>query len=263
MRFLEKQGIRYFQFNSLRNYSLNHGIVTRHGGISPAPWNSLNIGSTVGDDPRLVRENLTRLFRAANIKAESVFDVWQVHGNTVLCTDKAREKSVEHQKADGSLTNKRGVTLLMRFADCTPILLFDPVKKVIGMVHAGWLGTVRQIPCAAIEKMVSCYNSSPKDIIACIGPSIGPEDYEVGKEVIDQVRRSFGEDSKELLRYGKDEDHAFFNMWHANEISLRASGVKQIEIAGISTYSNTNDWYSHRREMGKTGRFAAFITLLE
>ena len=263
MSFINNQGIRIFQFDSLKNHFVNHGIVTRHGGVSPEPWGSLNIGSTVGDDPERVIENLTRLLKVTNIQEESVFDVWQVHGKTVLCTEKAREKSEKHQKADGSLTNKREVTLLMRFADCTPILLFDPVKKVIGMVHAGWLGTVRQISCVAIEKMVNCYQSSPKDIIACIGPSIGPEDYEVGKDVIEQVSRAFGENSKELLRYSKNEGHAFFNMWRANEISLRSSGVKQIEIAGISTYSNTNDWYSHRRENGKTGRFAAFIALHE
>ena len=261
--FIEKQGLRYFQFESLMDPSINHGIVTRHGGVSPEPWDSLNVGSTVGDDPVFVRENLSRIFRVANLKTESIFDVWQVHGKTVLCTDNAREKSEEHQKADGSLTNKSGVTLLMRFADCTPILLFDPVKKVIGMVHAGWLGTVKQIPRVSIEKMINCYESSPQDIIACIGPSIGPEDYEVGNEVIDQVQESFGESSNELLRFKKDKEHALFDMWRANEFSLRSSGVRKIEVAGISTYSNTKDWYSHRREMGKTGRFAAFITLLE
>jgi len=147
----------------------------------------------------------------------------------------------------------------MRFADCVPILLFDPPKRVIGIVHAGWIGTVQRISAIAVRTMVNHFETDPSDVVACIGPSIAPEHYEIGEEVAATVRHEFPKDQKKLLpsKNGK----SYFDLWEANKIALQESGVKTIEVACICTACNTNEWYSHRGENGKTGRFAAVMAL--
>ena len=164
-----------------------------------------------------------------------------------------------YQQADILLTDNPRVTLFMRFADCTPILLYDPVKQVVGSVHSGWLGTVRGASNAAVRAMQERYDSNPADILAAIGPAIGPDHYEVGEDVIVQVQDAFGVDAELLLETHGASIH--FNLWNANQILLERAGVRQIEIAGICTACHPTDWFSHRGEKGKTGRFGAMIAL--
>jgi polyphenol oxidase len=162
-------------------------------------------------------------------------------------------------KADAIITDNPEVTLFMRFADCTPIMLYDPIKKAVGIVHAGWLGTVKQIAGQAVEGMRAAFGSRPADILAAIGPSIGPDHYEVGPDVIEQARYSFGKDADGLLPDHKDRVH--FDLWKANKLSLERAGVGQVEVAGLCTACNPDDWYSHRAQKGKTGRFGALIAI--
>ena len=164
-----------------------------------------------------------------------------------------------YRQADILLTDRPEVTLFMRFADCVPILVHDPRKNVIGVAHAGWLGTVRDVATATIRSMCKEYGSDPADIIACIGPSIGPDHYEVGADVILQVMQKFGDDAEQLLESHNGKIH--FNLWKANQFLLHRAGVNQIEVAEVCTACNTNDWFSHRAEKGKTGRFGALISL--
>jgi polyphenol oxidase len=257
--------IRYFEFESLMQAGAFNAVVTRQGGVSPSPWSSLNVGGTVGDDPNRVSENRSRLFHALDISTSSVFDVWQVHGVQVVCTNTARPQDEMHQKADAILTDNLNVTLFMRFADCVPIFLFDPVKNVIGLVHAGWQGTVKGVINHTVAVMESRYDSKTNDIMAGIGPSIGPDHYEVGEDVALQVRRAFGGECEKLLCY----DHSLngqtlikFDLWQANRYLLQQAGLQIIEIAGICTACHLKDWYSHRAEKGATGRFGAIISLL-
>lgn len=147
----------------------------------------------------------------------------------------------------------------MRFADCVPILLHDPLKHVVGIAHAGWLGTVRDVAKATVETMRERYDSRPADVIACIGPSIGPDHYEVGQDVIAQVEQTFGADASLMLPRHGSRTH--FDLWKANQYLLERAGVHQIELAGICTACHTDDWFSHRAEKGKTGRFGALISL--
>jgi copper oxidase (laccase) domain-containing protein len=111
----------------------------------------------------------------------------------------------------------------------------------------------------AVVRMEEVFGTTPQDVLAGIGPSIGPEDYEVGMDVVEAVREAFPENWKNLVSE-KGGSH-YLDLWATNELVLRSSGVTQIEIAGISTYSQVSDWFSHRRELGKTGRFAALITV--
>ncbi|MEE8122026.1 MAG: peptidoglycan editing factor PgeF [Anaerolineales bacterium] len=250
----------YYQFKSLLQPNLVHGVFTRHGGLSPDPWRSLNIGGTMGDDPDRVAENHQRLFSALNRPAGSVFDVWQVHSANVVVADGPRNDR-PHIKGDIILTDDPGVTLLMRFADCVPILLYDPHRIAIGIAHAGWLGTVRRAAEVAVQAMVQTFQSDPTDILVGLGPSIGPDHYTVGAEVVEQFEASFGSDaSRHLVR--KDEG-TYLDLWSANQALLQGQGVEHIEVAKICTACHIKDWYSHRSEGGKTGRFGVAIALSE
>jgi len=189
-----------------------------------------------------------------------------VHGTKVVSTHAPHPVGASHVKADVILTDRPGVTLFMRFADCVPIFLYDPVHRVIGLAHAGWLGTIQFVAAHAIKNMRACYGSIPKDILVGIGPSIGPDHYQVGSEVIQRVRQAFGSDADLLLlNINKSgvKSNAQFDLWSANILALKQVGVKFIEASGICTACNTNDWYSHRAEKGRTGRFGALMALRE
>lgn len=260
MRLLKKEGLEYYQFSSMDENQIVHGIFTRKGGISPQPWASLNLGGTVGDTRENVIENRRRIYQVMERPVESIFDVWQVHSADVICTEEARPLNAPHIKADAILTSNPKITLFMRFADCVPILLHDPVKGVVGVVHAGWLGTVRKVISETVRVMAERYGSQPADMIAGIGPSIGPDHYQIRHDVVEKVTEVFGNQADELLT--SHDGHTFLNLWRANEILLQQAGVESIENSGLCTACDTSRWYSHRAENGKTGRFGAFISLI-
>jgi YfiH family protein len=164
-----------------------------------------------------------------------------------------------YRQADIILTDKPDVTLFMRFADCVPIFVHDPHKGIVGIAHAGWMGTLRDVASATVNAMKKNYGSNPADIIACIGPSIGPDHYEIGADVILQVMQKHGDESELFLKSHNGKIH--FNLWEANRVSLERAGVGQIEICEICTACHTEDWFSHRAEKGRTGRFGALISL--
>ena len=264
MPFHQPDSIRYYTFESLGDAGVIHAVFTRRGGVSPTPWNSLNLGGTVGDDGSRVTENRRRAFQALGRDIMSMADVWQVHGNEVVCYDDPRPLNTPHPRADAILTDKPHITLLMRFADCVPILLYDPVRRVAGMAHAGWQGTVKRTAATAVQAMQTRYGSQPENILAAIGPSIGAHHYPVGPEVIAQVRLAFGKDALAFLpgEVGEAPDHAVqFDLWSANRLALEQAGVRRIEISGICTACHPEDWYSHRGDVGKTGRFGAMMAL--
>jgi len=251
--------LKYWKFGSFPENQVGHGIFSRHGGISPNPWNSLNLGGTVGDSPDNVVENRRIIFQSFHRPVESLYDVWQVHSADVVCANGPREISSPHIRADAILTNNPEITLLMRFADCVPVLLYDPIHHAVGLVHAGWQGTVRFVVENAVRKMAVCFGSKPEDILAGIGPSIGPDHYEIGSDVVSQVENAFGEYSEKILT--ESDQHVRFDLWEANRRVLELSGVYNIETAGICTACNRKDWFSHRADKGKTGRFGAVIFL--
>lgn len=259
MQLIQSGDVRYYRFEMLSSLNIAHAVITRHGGVSPVPWATLNLGATVGDDLERVKENRKKAFEAVGRDINAYYDVWQVHSNRVICANSPRNPEQPHEKADAILTNTPGLTLFMRFADCVPILLCDPARKVIGVVHAGWMGTIKQVVVSAVEKMISEYNSSPSDIIAAIGPSICQQHYEVGKEVVNEVHKSFHSDAHRFIR--NYNGHYLFNLWEANKYLLEKIGVEQIEVSGICTACHLEDWFSHRGEAGKTGRFGVMIGL--
>ena len=251
--------ITYYRFSSFDNLGIVHAIFTRHGGASPHPWNSLNFGASVGDDLARVMLNRENALAVLNIKPDDVYDVYQVHSTEIVYADKPLAVGEPHIKADAMITNTPNINLLMRFADCVPILLIDPKKRIIGIAHAGWKGTVNKIAAKTVTKMVQDFRTNPTDVLAAIGPSIGPDHYLVGEDVINKVAINFGNASEELII--RDNGKSYFDLWKANQIVLTEVGVNKIEIAGICTQCNLGDWYSHRGEHGKTGRFGVVFGL--
>jgi YfiH family protein len=252
-------GLRYYEFESFPAEKVGVRFYTRNGGVSPAPWTSLNQGGTVGDARENVVENRNRIFKDLDRPVDSIFDVWQVHGNELIFSRVPRPLESEHQKADAIMTDVPEVTLFMRFADCVPIVIYAPAAHAVGIVHAGWMGTVNGIVKEVVKEFTDRFRITAKDLIAGIGPSIGPDHYQIGADVEQEVTESFGPQTQSVLR--RSDGMCYFNLWRANEILLREVGVEAIEVAEICTACNTQDWYSHRQEKGKTGRFAAVAYL--
>ncbi len=261
MGFHTAEGIRYLTFEIFPR-EVVQAVFTRHGGLSPEPWHSLNVGGTVGDERARVRENRYRSFRALGRDPLSIFDVWQVHSADAVLANHPHPRQAEPPefKADIIVTDNPQVTLFMRFADCTPILLYDPQRAAVGIVHAGWLGTVKRAAGEAVKAMQAAYGSKPADILAAIGPSIGPDHYEIGLDVEEHVRYAFGSAAASLL-HRNHGPKAHFDLWAANQLALNQAGVEQVEVAGLCTVCHPQDWFSHRGQKGKTGRFGALIAL--
>ncbi len=258
MPFHEKDGLRYYAFDIFPNTVLQ-SVFTRRGGISPAPWNSLNVGGSVGDDASRVAANRARLFNAMGRRADSLHDVWLVHGTDIVYAEAPRPIEEPSPRADIIFTDNPEVTLFMRFGDCVPILFHDPVKQVIGIAHAGWMGTVRGVCGAAVEGMKSHYGCDPKDILAGIGPSIGVDHYQVGEEVAAQFEEKFPQHVSQIIQ--RREDGIYLDLWKSNELQLKDAGVEQVQVAQVCTACHLDDWFSHRAEKGKTGRFGALMAL--
>jgi YfiH family protein len=147
----------------------------------------------------------------------------------------------------------------MRYADCVPILLYDPIRHVVCLAHAGWVGTLNRVAAAAVSAMQTQFGTRAGDLLAGIGPSICVDHYPVGDEVIQKVRQTFGAEAEQVIARHGEQSH--LDLWKANQIVLWQAGVSEIEISGLCTAGDTTKWYSHRAEHGKTGRFGALLAL--
>jgi YfiH family protein len=259
MKNSQSNGIEQFAFEKFGFSNIPHGFFTRNGGISPAPWRSLNLSTTGGDSRENVIENRKRIFEIINRPVDSLFDAWQVHGNRIIQVNQPRGLKNFPEKADGLVTNKESITLFLRFADCVPILLYDPVKSVVGILHAGWKGTLRKIVKRGVNVFRDDYNSNVNDIVAGIGPSICAAHYEIKDDVATLVRKTFKTRTDDVLSASKSGIH--FDLAKANQIILQQSGITKIEFSDICTACDTRKWFSHRAENGATGRFGAYIAV--
>lgn len=258
MPFQEKNGLRFYQFDIFSETVIN-AVFTRHGGVSPAPWQSLNLSISVGDDQTRVAENRTRAFDSLGRNPASLHDAHLVHGVDIIYADAPRSLNESPQKADILFTDNPEVSLFMRYADCVPLLFHDPTQNVIGLAHAGWMGTVKGVAEVSINAMIETYNCKPENIIAGIGPSISVDHYEIGEDVASQFRDKYGEDAEKILQ--TRENKLYLDLWTANVIQLKNVGVEQIQVSGLCTACHLEDWFSHRAEKGKTGRFGVLLAL--
>ena len=258
MAIIKNDLISYFTFDSLDQAGLVHGVFMRHGGCSPAPWKSLNMATSVGDSRENVIENRKRISVVLGVDQHSFYDVWQVHSSKVIYAQKPRELDEDHLQADAIVTDKAEVSILMLFADCVPILFYDPHKEAIACAHAGWQGTFKRVAAETVKAMQEQFGSRPCDIKAAIGPSICAQHYEVGENVVEAAQAVFEDTSQVIVR---KNGKVYADLQNANELILREIGVHQVEQSNICTMDNTRDWFSHRGENGNSGRFGAVITL--
>lgn len=260
MPFQYSDKIKYYTFDIFNNPSLSQAVFTRRGGASEGFWDSLNVGLTVGDREENVITNRRLSFESVGRDINTMSDSWLIHGTDTLIYDEPRPiDQGSPPKADIILTDNPDVTLFMRYADCVPLFFHDPVKRVVGLAHSGWQGTVNKVGEKTVEAMSARYGSNPKDIRAAVGPSIGPDKYEVGDNVIEAVQSTFGRSANDLLPKYNDSTH--FDLWTANRLILEQAGVGEVEVAELCTGTYTEDWFSHRTEKGKTGRFGALLAL--
>lgn len=237
-----------------RLLTVPHGFPTRAGGVSPAPWASLNAGTSTGDEPAAVRENLARLARAARCRGP-IRLLTQVHGDLVVREGPEREGPPP--EADGAWTGEAGVALGIRTADCLPVLLEDPVGRRVAAVHAGWRGVLAEIVVRAIDALVA-EGSAPGDLRVAVGPGIGPCCFEVGGDLPERFGQAFGAG---VVLAGAPGAQARLDLPAAVQVSLARRGVPvaQVEVLRHCTACDAR-FYSHRRDAGRTGRHCSFIT---
>lgn len=255
-RIEHKDGIVTYTFDQLAGYPVVAHVTARHGGVSPEPWKSLNFSVARGDDPANVTENRKRLASVLGYDYVQRVYCQQTHGTGIAKVD-ANDLGTCQMECDGAVTDSPDVPISLIFGDCVPVLLYDPAKQVLAGVHAGWRGTVNGAAVAALWSMVAGYGTDPADVLACIGPSIGPDSYEVGEEVVELVQAKLTHADR-LLIWKNGGDRPFLDLWEANASQLVEQGVlrEKVEIAGIDTAQRTDDFFSHRAEKGKCGLFA-------
>jgi polyphenol oxidase len=260
MKHDRQNNIPLFRFESLpENGRLQHAVFTRQGGVSPAPFDSLNLSVSVADEKARVYTNRRRAYGLYGRDTHTVVHAHLVHGAEVAPVTQADNGTwVEH--VDGIVTNEPGCALTMNFADCAPIFLYDPVHHAVGLGHAGWQGAVKDLPGAMARAMQAEFGSNPADLLAAVGPCIGPCCYEVGKPVIGLARQAFS-DPDTLLRPSSTNGRPHFDLPEANRRNLARAGVRHVEMSGLCTACHTDLFFSHRAERGKTGRFGAILIL--
>ena len=253
-------GIVVYRFELLNEAEgVLHAIFTRIGGVSQGPYATLNLGHTVGDDLSAVEENHRRALGLLALGRDEVVSPYQVHGARVGLVGRAHVGTVQ-AATDALVTAEPGVLVLMRFGDCTPILFYDPVQRVVGMAHAGWRGVVAGSAAATVRTMTERLGCDPGDVWTGIGPTIGPCCYEVGAEVVEAVE-STCPPGADVTRRVNGQLH--LDLPGAVRAQLRAAGIERIEDAGLCTACRVDEFFSHRAERGQTGRFGIVIGLSE
>ena len=259
-----QNGIPLFRFASLPD--IQHAVFSRQGGVSLAPFASLNLSVSVPDEKADVYANRQRAYGIYGRDTDSVVHAHLVHGNDVTQVTQANN-GTWLPRVDGIITNQPDCALTMNYADCTPIFLYDPDHHAIGLGHAGWQGTVKDLPGSMVRAMVQSFGSNPASLIAGIGPCIGPCCYEVGEQVITAVHKQFPRADELFVepmggkRPFSSGNGPHFDMPEANRRNLANAGVAQIELSGLCTACRTDLFFSHRAERGKTGRFGTIFIL--
>jgi YfiH family protein len=252
-------GIPYYTFPSFSPHAeIVHGVFTRIGGVSQQPYRALNVGHSVGDEPEAVEENHSLVWRALAVEGAEVVTARQVHGNRVAVVG-TRDGGCVVAQTDALIAGEKGVTLMLRFADCLPILLYDVRRRVVGLGHAGWRGTAAAVASRMILAMIDSFGSDPADVLAGLGPAIGPCCYEVGDEVARAVKPVLHRWQDAIRPLGNG--HFSLDLWEANRQQLRDRGVGHIETGSLCTACHSDEFFSHRADRGQTGRFATLIGL--
>lgn len=263
-----KNGVCYITFPKLSASGVvNHAFTTRIGGVSKGYYGAMNMSITGGDNKEDVIKNYELICDAAGIDPSHLVLSHQTHTDNILTvSQKDIGKGIfcerDYENVDGLITNCKGVALVTQYADCTPLLFCDPVKKVIATSHAGWRGTVAEIGIKTVKRMQEEFGCNPNDIIAAIGPSICAECYEVDTPLYEAFKKLNSIDIDSIFTR-VDEEHFKLNLWEANRQMLIFAGIKpeNIDVTDLCTFCNNKYLHSHRFSGGKRGTIAAIIEL--
>ena len=240
---------------------VTQGFTTRKGGVSLAPYESLNLGVHVGDEPAQVLTNRRRVWHDLGVTEEDVVLAEQVHGDKVAVVTSGSGLT-PMVGADALVTDTPGLLLMLFFADCVPVYLVDPVKKVVGLAHAGWRGAAANIAGKTLQAMTQEYGCAPSVCFAALGPSIGEASYEVGPEVADRFRSLPGARASNVVLPRSDLGGTYtLNLRAVIFGQLLAAGVTAgaIAVCDEDTFRNKRDFFSYRRDGAATGRMAGFL----
>ncbi len=231
----------------------------RSGGCSGMPWNSLNFSATDGDQPENVRRNLDILGSRLGIAPRNMVFCRQVHGDAVVIAHRVPE---EEPVADAVISDQAGVFPAVKTADCLPILLLDPVRRISAAIHAGWKGTVLRITRKVISILVEKFGVRSADLFAALGPAIGPCCYEVDDAVIQPFTRDFPGAEQFMIDSSRNR-HRQLDLVGANYQELLCAGIPDHRIfsVGLCTSCNPELFFSYRRDRGQTGRHVAVVGL--
>jgi polyphenol oxidase len=249
---MDVEKIKIIYSNKFKNYpELLFGFSTKPGGVSPAPY-FLNLSASVGDEIVNVNKNREIFFTELDIDVKNLCMMQQIHSGKAEYTD-SPQLVID---CDAIFTDKANVFLVVSVADCIPIFLYEPEKKIIASIHAGWNGTVAGITENCINIMIEECEIDPAKLIAYIGPGISQENYEVGEE----VGIFFDDDVKKSMN-GK----YYVDLKKENVNQLLSKGVKEenIEVSPYCTFKAEDLFHSHRRDRGKTGRMFGVIGMKE
>ena len=251
----------------LKTGMVRHIFSTKIGGVSPAPYGEMNMGFYTGDTRENVVKNYELLCDCVGIDTSHLVLSRQTHTNNVKIVDKshcgAGYTKESFQDIDGLITNQSGVALVTQYADCTPLIFCDPVKKVIATSHSGWRGTVKEIGKVTVEKMMQEFGSDPADIIACIGPCIHRCCYEVDNPVYEEFKKLKYLDLTKIFT-DKGGGKYWLDMVEANKQILINAGIKEdnMDIADLCTQCNSDTLHSHRATKGQRGTIGVIIELI-
>lgn len=264
----ERHGVPFYACAHPAWRGAAHGFSTRQGGVSPAPWDSLNLGASRGDDPARVGENFVRFCAAIGADAHALVKNQQVHSDRIRPVTRADVMPAPSTpgtvEADGLITSQLGVCLTIFSGDCIPILLYDPVRRCIAAAHAGWRGTASGIAARAVEAMVRDYGCDPGTILAAIGPGIGSCCFETHADVPDGLRAGLGADAEAFIRPKAGTVKYHVDLKGANARWLERSGLasEHIAVCPACTACDLDHFWSHRVQGRQRGSMAALIQLL-
>jgi len=229
-------------------------ITNRHGGVSPKPYDTLNLALHVGDNSLNVLKNRTIVAQKYDYLAENLIYMEQTHSDNIHIVEHSGYNKIEN--CDALITNQKNIPLMVMVADCIPVMIYDPCHEVVAAVHAGRNGLFKEIAPKTIQKMQEQFGTSPHEVYVALGPSIHPCCYEVGEDLADITQKSFGKKYIQT-RGGKQ----YLDLQQMNFDQLTNTGIPKanIEVSAICTSCNQN-YFSYRRD-GTTGRFAGIIKL--
>lgn len=262
-------GVVYLTFPKLdKAKGVRHGFSTRLGGVSKGHCAQMSFGFSVGDEESAVLENYRIFCEAIGVDCKKVVLSQQTHTANIRKVTKEDigkgiYKERDYTDIDGLVTNEKGLVLVTQYADCTPLLFFDPVKKVAATSHGGWRGTVKEIAAKTVEIMVKDYGSNPKDIIGAIGPNISKCCYEVDDPVIEEINKLSYLD-KSLCYFKKGNGKYMLDLKETNRQIMLHAGLKaeNIDVADLCTCCHSDVFHSHRATSGKRGTLAAMISII-